>query len=78
MDTNAALIPMPVDNINPYWRGFAYTYTSIFRVIFKTKNDHPVSIVAIERAENAALQGDVIAALSLDVLKGTTRAYDSG
>ncbi|XP_055356126.1 histidine ammonia-lyase-like [Paramacrobiotus metropolitanus] len=32
---------------------------------------------AIERAENAALQADVIAALSLDVLKGTTKAYDS-
>ncbi|KAF8363653.1 haly-1 [Pristionchus pacificus] len=32
--------------------------------------------LAIERATNIALQADVIAALSLDVLKGTSRAYD--
>ncbi|VDN30957.1 unnamed protein product [Cylicostephanus goldi] len=31
---------------------------------------------ALERAHNIARQADVIAALSLDVLKGTTRAYD--
>ncbi|VDO77328.1 unnamed protein product [Haemonchus placei] len=31
---------------------------------------------AVERARNIARQADVIAALSLDVLKGTTRAYD--
>ncbi|EYB92476.1 hypothetical protein Y032_0193g1389 [Ancylostoma ceylanicum] len=30
----------------------------------------------LERAHNIARQADVIAALSLDVLKGTTRAYD--
>ncbi|EFO89861.1 hypothetical protein GCK72_023663 [Caenorhabditis remanei] len=30
----------------------------------------------LERANNIARQADVIAALSLDVLKGTTRAYD--
>lgn len=36
------------------------------------------AFTAVERAENAALQADVIAALSLDVLKGSTRAYDSG
>ncbi|PAV86161.1 hypothetical protein WR25_02649 [Diploscapter pachys] len=30
----------------------------------------------VERANNIARQADVIAALSLDVLKGTTRAYD--
>uniref|UniRef100_A0A8R1HZV4 Histidine ammonia-lyase n=1 Tax=Caenorhabditis japonica TaxID=281687 RepID=A0A8R1HZV4_CAEJA len=30
----------------------------------------------VERAQNIARQADVIAALSLDVLKGTTRAYD--
>ncbi|GAU96857.1 hypothetical protein RvY_08233 [Ramazzottius varieornatus] len=31
---------------------------------------------AIERAENIALQADVVAALSLEVLKGSTRAYE--
>ncbi|VDP01709.1 unnamed protein product [Heligmosomoides polygyrus] len=31
---------------------------------------------AVERAHNVARQADVIAALSLDVLKGTTRAFD--
>ncbi|PIO74543.1 hypothetical protein TELCIR_03449 [Teladorsagia circumcincta] len=33
---------------------------------------------AVERARNIARQADVIAALSLDVLKGTTRAFDPG
>ncbi|KAK0393380.1 hypothetical protein QR680_000183 [Steinernema hermaphroditum] len=33
--------------------------------------------LAVERAHNIARQADVIAALSLDVLKGTTRAYDA-
>ena len=33
--------------------------------------------LAIQRAENIAKQADVIAALTLDVLKGTTRAYDA-
>lgn len=33
---------------------------------------------AVERAHNVARQADVIAALSLDVLKGTTRAFDPG
>ncbi|CAJ0587069.1 unnamed protein product, partial [Mesorhabditis spiculigera] len=32
---------------------------------------------AVERAGNIARQADVIAALTLDVLKGTTRAYDA-
>ncbi|TMS33638.1 hypothetical protein L596_001357 [Steinernema carpocapsae] len=32
--------------------------------------------LAVERSFNIARQADVIAALSLDVLKGTTRAYD--
>ena len=42
-----------------------------------SRTEHVFS-TAIERAENAAMQADVIAALSLDVLKGTTRAYDAG
>lgn len=33
---------------------------------------------ALERADQIAKQADVIAALSLDVLKGTTRAFDAG
>ncbi|KAE9549474.1 hypothetical protein FO519_007314 [Halicephalobus sp. NKZ332] len=33
--------------------------------------------LAVQRAENIAKQADVIAALTLDVLKGTTQAYDS-
>ena len=35
-------------------------------------------ISAVERAMNIANQADVIAALSLEVLKGTSRAYDPG
>ena len=35
-------------------------------------------IPAVERAMNIANQADVIAALSLEVLKGTSRAYDPG
>lgn len=32
---------------------------------------------AVERAEALCRQADVIAALTLEVLKGTTRAFDS-
>jgi histidine ammonia-lyase len=35
-------------------------------------------IAAVERASAIARQADVIAALSLDVLKGTTKAFDPG
>lgn len=34
--------------------------------------------VALHRATNIAKQADVVAALSLEVLKGTTRAFDGG
>lgn len=33
---------------------------------------------AVERAEAIARQADIIAALTLEVLKGTTKAFDSG
>lgn len=33
---------------------------------------------AVERAETIAKQADVIAALTLEVLKGTTTAFESG
>ena len=33
--------------------------------------------IAVERAGAICRQADVIAALTLDVLKGTTRAFDS-
>ena len=33
---------------------------------------------AVERAASIAKQADVIAALTLEVLKGTTSAFDSG
>lgn len=33
---------------------------------------------ALERAETVARQADVVAALTLEVLKGTSRAFDSG
>ncbi|KAI1712286.1 aromatic amino acid lyase domain-containing protein [Ditylenchus destructor] len=36
-----------------------------------------IGSMALARAENIARQADVIAALSLDVLKGTSRAYDA-
>ena len=34
--------------------------------------------VACERADAIARQSDVVAALTLEVLKGTTNAFDSG
>ncbi|VDM49082.1 unnamed protein product [Toxocara canis] len=37
-----------------------------------------IGALALERADQIAKQADVIAALSLDVLKGTTKAYDAG
>lgn len=33
---------------------------------------------AVERAQAIAQQADIIAALTLEVLKGTTKAFDSG
>lgn len=33
---------------------------------------------AVERAQAIANQADIIAALTLEVLKGTTKAFDSG
>lgn len=33
---------------------------------------------AVERAEAIAQQADIVAALTLEVLKGTTKAFDSG
>lgn len=33
---------------------------------------------AVERAQAIARQADIIAALTLEVLKGTTKAFDSG
>lgn len=33
---------------------------------------------AVERAQAIAQQADIIAALTLEVLKGTTNAFDSG
>ena len=33
---------------------------------------------ALERAGNVARQADVVASLTLEVLKGTSRAFDSG
>ncbi|KHN80154.1 putative histidine ammonia-lyase [Toxocara canis] len=36
-----------------------------------------IGALALERADQIAKQADVIAALSLDVLKGTTKAYDA-
>ena len=37
-----------------------------------------ISTEALCRAENIVRQGDVVAALTLEVLKGTSRAFDSG
>ena len=35
------------------------------------------SLLAVERSRLIAKQADVIAAMSLEVLKGTTRAFDA-
>ena len=37
-----------------------------------------ISAAAVVRAESIARQADVVAALSLEVLKGTCSAFDSG
>jgi len=34
--------------------------------------------LAVHRAKNIAKQADVVAALTLEVLQGTTAAYDAG
>ena len=57
----------------------ALSYTTVDLLEFE--EDQTVTsffFAAIERAENIALQADVIASLSLDVLKGSTRAYEKG
>lgn len=43
-------------------------------VVVTLPSFHPV---AIERSRLIAKQADVIAAMSLEVLKGTTRAFDA-
>ncbi|KAF2355073.1 Aromatic amino acid lyase [Trinorchestia longiramus] len=37
-----------------------------------------IGALALSKAENIARQGDVVAALTLEVMKGTSRAFDSG
>lgn len=37
-----------------------------------------MSVLAVERAAAICRQADVIAALSIEVLKGTTKAFDIG
>ena len=37
-----------------------------------------IGALAVSRAENITRQGDVVAALTLEVMKGTSRAFDSG
>ena len=48
--------------------------TGIFWWNEKRPSFHPV---AVERSRLIAKQADVIAAMSLEVLKGTTRAFDA-
>lgn len=37
-----------------------------------------IGALALSKAENITRQGDVVAAMSLEVMKGTSRAFDSG
>lgn len=55
-----------------------YIYTNTVFFLVKTIYLSCFFIVALQRAENIAKQADVVAALSLEVLKGTTRAFDGG
>ena len=46
--------------------------------ILRTQLITSIGAEAVERAGMIARQADVVAALTLEVLKGTSRAFDSG
>ena len=39
---------------------------------------HVIWVLGVERADAIARQADVVAAITLEVLKGTTKAFESG
>jgi len=41
-------------------------------------NIHCYDVTALLRAEAIARQADIVAAMTLEVLKGSTRAFDAG
>ena len=47
-------------------------------IIQRTQLITSIGAEAVERAGMIARQADVVAALTLEVLKGTSRAFDSG
>ena len=47
-------------------------------MIYSTQLITSIGAEAVERAGMIARQADVVAALTLEVLKGTSRAFDSG
>lgn len=56
--------------VNASWQGLA--------LINGTQMITSLGAEAVERAQAIARQADIIAALTLEVLKGTTKAFDSG
>ncbi|KAL7071445.1 hypothetical protein ACQ4LE_009188 [Meloidogyne hapla] len=58
-------------------RPIELSYKEGLALINGTQLVSSIGALAVVRAENLAKQADVIAALTLDVLKGTTRAFDA-
>uniref|UniRef100_A0A914L9V0 Histidine ammonia-lyase n=1 Tax=Meloidogyne incognita TaxID=6306 RepID=A0A914L9V0_MELIC len=58
-------------------RPIELSYKEGLALINGTQLVSSIGSLAVVRAENLAKQADVIAALTLDVLKGTTRAFDA-
>uniref|UniRef100_A0A914N2W3 Histidine ammonia-lyase n=1 Tax=Meloidogyne incognita TaxID=6306 RepID=A0A914N2W3_MELIC len=58
-------------------RSIELSYKEGLALINGTQLVTSIGSLAVVRAENLAKQADVIAALTLDVLKGTTRAFDA-
>ncbi len=58
--------------------GYVYLCPQGLALINGTQMITSLGAEAVERAEAIARQADIIAALTLEVLKGTTKAFDSG
>lgn len=61
--------------IVPYNRTFL-GYVNIFYVFFNIITNN--FFEAVERSDAIAKQADVVAAMTLEVLKGTSKAFESG
>ena len=63
-----------------YLYSYMYVVLICSRIALKSSNASNVFVClsAVERAGAIARQADIIAGLSMEVLKGTTKAFDSG